>query len=186
MGCGKKNDSVNADLNSTVPAKTTQATISWYTDWDTGMAEAKKNAKPVFVEFYADWCVYCKKMDKETFAAPEIEQRLSNDWVCIKIDTEARNKSGSVYIDSKANETFTYFPEGIENIEEKTLPNNQLIGFFGGRGIPTLLFIDKTGKTIYPHAGFIPKEQFGPMLDYFRDELYSKNVNLGEYIKSKR
>jgi thioredoxin-related protein len=184
--CGKKDETVKADLNTAIPAQSVQSSITWYDDWDTGMAEAKKAAKPVFVDFYADWCIYCKKMDKETFEAPEIQKRFSSDWIGIKIDTEAHDKTGNVYIDKKDNSSFAYVKDIQGTLEVKTLNNSQLIGFFGGRGIPTLLFIDKDGKVIRSYAGFLPKEQFGPMLDYFRDELYIKNVNIGEYIKSKR
>ena len=30
------------------------------------------NPKKVFVDFYADWCVYCKEMDRTTFQDAEV------------------------------------------------------------------------------------------------------------------
>ena len=43
----------------------------WTTDWDKAMAAARAQKKPVVVDFYTDWCGWCKKLDKETYGAPE-------------------------------------------------------------------------------------------------------------------
>jgi len=43
---------------------------------------------------------------------------------------------------------------------------------------------DKDGKPIHLLPGYVPKEQFGPLLDYMKDELYKKKVNFRDYLKS--
>ena len=154
--------------NETKAQSNTKAAVSteftWYLDWDEGMAAAKKEKKPVVVDFYADWCGYCKKMDKETFAAPEIKHRFVNGWIAIKIDIEDKNKTATV--------------------DGNTMTHAELVRYFRVTGFPTYLFIDKEGKPVSPYSGYVPKERFGQLLDYFKDEVYTKNIKFNEYIKN--
>jgi thiol:disulfide interchange protein DsbD len=52
---------------------------------DTAVAAAYANNQKVLVDFYADWCVSCKIMDKEIFAQADIQQQL-NGWVLLRAD----------------------------------------------------------------------------------------------------
>ena len=164
--------------------KTVIGGVTWYEDWNGGIAEAKKAQKPVYVHFTASWCVWCRRMEKETYSDPEISKRFSSDWITIKIDTEARNKTGTFYIDESAKTILVYIKGEQGSFQEKTVPYKPLMNYFGGKGLPTLLFIDKRGKPIYPISSYVPKDQFGPILDYFRDEMYEKKIKLDDYIKS--
>lgn len=38
---------------------------------------SKSQQKPVMLDFYADWCVSCKEMEKYTFSKPEVQQALA-------------------------------------------------------------------------------------------------------------
>ncbi|NER14887.1 thioredoxin fold domain-containing protein [Leptobacterium flavescens] len=44
--------------------------------------------KKVLIDFYADWCVYCKKMEKVAFRDPDVVSRLNNDYYVVKMDAE--------------------------------------------------------------------------------------------------
>ena len=49
------------------------------------LQEAKENGKPVLVDYYADWCLDCKRMDAGTYSDAEVIKMFSN-WQLIKID----------------------------------------------------------------------------------------------------
>ncbi len=52
---------------------------------DTRLAEAKAAGQPVMLDFYADWCVSCKEMEKFTFSDARVQAGLK-DTLLLKID----------------------------------------------------------------------------------------------------
>ena len=182
--CGKSNETAKAEANDKTSSNTAQTENTWYYDWDKGMEAAKKENKPAYVHFTADWCTWCKKMRKETYAATEISNRFKDGWITISIDTEDNNKTGKVYLDEKAKKALSYLQGEKGDFEEKTLTNSQLMQFFGGSGLPTLLFIDKEGIPLQKIPGFIEKEEFAVILDFFKEEAYKKNISFEDFKKS--
>ncbi|WP_018153167.1 protein-disulfide reductase DsbD [Leeia oryzae] len=49
---------------------------------------ASANGKPVLLDFYADWCVSCVEMEKDTFSVPMVQQALSG-MILLRADVTA-------------------------------------------------------------------------------------------------
>ncbi|WBL22473.1 thioredoxin fold domain-containing protein [Zunongwangia sp. HRR-M8] len=45
-------------------------------------------SKKTFIYFYADWCVYCKKIDRNAFKNTEIITKLNSDFYAVKMNAE--------------------------------------------------------------------------------------------------
>ncbi len=71
-------------------------TIAWLTH-DDGLAIAAETEKLVLIDFHADWCKFCKKMDKETFTDPGVIELIDTHFVPIKVDTQKRQDLGRKY-----------------------------------------------------------------------------------------
>ena len=57
---------------------------------NTRLAQAKAEQRPVMLDFYADWCVSCKEMERFTFSDPKVVARL-NDVLLLQADVTANN-----------------------------------------------------------------------------------------------
>ena len=61
--------------------------IAWK-NYKEGVALAAETGKKVYVNFHADWCVYCAKMAKETFVNKKVIRYLNTHFIAVTVDTE--------------------------------------------------------------------------------------------------
>lgn len=86
-----------AVLTTTFPSNSFCAeTIKWYS-YDEGMSLGKSQHKKIFINFFADWCGYCVKMDKSTFVDPEVVSYLNKNFIAIKVNSEKQESLASRY-----------------------------------------------------------------------------------------
>ncbi|HXH01495.1 MAG TPA: thioredoxin family protein, partial [Xanthomonadaceae bacterium] len=59
-------------------------------DLDRALATATAAGRPLLLDFYADWCVSCKEMERYTFTDPAV-QRAMDGFVLLKADVTAND-----------------------------------------------------------------------------------------------
>ena len=111
------------------------ARVSSPAELDRAVSDA--SGRPVMLDFYADWCVSCKEMERYTFSDPEVRKRL-----------EAITK---LQADVTAN----------------TPGHQALLQRFRLFGPPGIVFFDREGREIagLRVIGFQPAERFAAVLD---------------------
>jgi thioredoxin-related protein len=139
--------------------------VTWY-GFNDGMKLALAQKKPMVIDFFADWCVWCKKMDKEVFSDPGVAQRLKDDFICIRIFT-----------DKDLNETLRY--------KKHVLSKPEFSSMVGIQGLPTVLFMDRNADLITKIPGYIKKDVFLPLLGYISEECYEKKISFNDYKQGK-
>jgi thiol:disulfide interchange protein DsbD len=61
-------------------------------DLDSEIAAAAAAGRPAMLDFYADWCVSCKEMERYTFTDPNVQRALANA-VLLQADVTANDEA---------------------------------------------------------------------------------------------
>lgn len=84
-------------LTLLLPIDTTASdSIKWFS-YQEGMVAGRIAKKKVFLHFYANWCVYCRKMAKETFQDPSVISYLNENYISIRVDFDKEGDIVSQY-----------------------------------------------------------------------------------------
>ena len=74
--------------------------VDWYPWGDEAWARAVAEDKPVFVSIGYASCHWCHVMQRESFASPEIAERLNAGFIAIKVDREERPDLDAAYLEA--------------------------------------------------------------------------------------
>ncbi len=137
-----------------------------FDDFDAGMEYAKRNGKPVMLDFTGYGCVNCRKMELAVWTDQKVSKLIQDDYVLI-----------TLYVDNK-----TPLPENIkvvENGKERTL---RTLGDkwsylqrvkFGANAQPFYVLIDNEGNPLNKSYSF--DEDVAKYVDFLETGL--KNYN---------
>lgn len=99
---------------------------------DQALAAARREGRPVMLDFYADWCISCKEMEKYTFGDAQVQAALEG-VVLLQTDVTANDAQ-----------------------------DQALLKRFGLFGPPAILFFNPQGEELanYRVVGFVPADEF--------------------------
>ena len=69
--------------------------VRWVQDLPGALAKASVEDKVVMVDFYTDWCHWCRKLDETTFADAAVRRALDG-LVAVKLDAERGGREAAV------------------------------------------------------------------------------------------
>lgn len=59
--------------------------VSWRDNFSKALQEAKSGGTLIMADFYTDWCVWCNRLDKDTYSDKKVDE-LSKRFICVKIN----------------------------------------------------------------------------------------------------
>ncbi len=134
-----QNSSISGDTttNATTVKHLPFQRVKSIAELDQHIRQAQVDNRYIMVDFYADWCVSCKEMERFTLSDPKVQNRL-NDVVLLQVD-----------------------------VTHGTPDDMALLKRFELFGPPAILFIDRQGQEIpdIKIIGFLDKKEFLTILN---------------------
>lgn len=141
----------------------TNVSLAQSIDWTSlkeAQTKASESGKKVLIYAEAEWCGYCKRMNKNVFPQRTVRDSLKKYFHPVRID-----------IDSTKKEVF--------NDEEFT--QQMLARKFRVTGTPTMIFVSSDGEILGIQPGFIKADIFDKLLAYVGSDLFHE-LRFKEYL----
>lgn len=143
--------------------KNKKESIAWL-EFENAVTTAKKERRLLVVDFYTDWCGWCKVMDRDTYANAKVIKYAKARLVMAKVNAES---------------------SALTRYQDQSLTYQQLAQSFGVRGYPATVFISPEGEFLTLLSGFIAPDQFLSILEYLAEGHY-KSMKYEEFLNRRK
>ena len=149
------------------PVAYASAKEGWLVDLDEAYAISVKEKKPILANFTgSDWCGWCKRMDKSTFADSTVSAYLAANFYPVKLNAEQK-------ADIQFNgQTFKYMDNG-NGRGVHTLAYSLLEGQMG---YPCFVYLNEKYERIMISPGYKEPNDIMTELKFAAEEHYNKTT----------
>lgn len=134
---------------------------------ETAAAAAKKDGKLIYIDFYTDWCGWCKRMDATTYRDTAFIRLLNTHFHPVQFNAEAGNYklNGKEY---KMDGQFNRFAVEMLN---------------GEMAFPTSVILQSDLSGMFKQAGYMDAITSRAVATYFSEKHYLKNEKLSDFVQ---
>lgn len=146
--------------------KSPSETVNWLSLKE-AQAMAKKNPKPIMIDFYTPWCGPCKLMNKTTFADPNITRQLNEDYYPVKFNAEGNDVLRFLGKEYK-NPGYDPARGSGRNAMHEFTRHMKVSGY------PTMVFLKPNGEAIHSAIGYYNTTKCKTLLEQVT-KVYNEN-----------
>lgn len=132
---------------------------TWYS-MEEAQLYAEQEQKKVLIYAEAQWCGYCKKMNRNVFPTEAVQDSIRKYFYPVRIDVESEKKlvfNGEVMTQQQ----FAY--------RQKV------------RSTPTMFFVRASGEIIGRQPGYMPPELFSKLLSFVGSDAFG-TISFEDYL----
>ncbi|MDX2249089.1 MAG: DUF255 domain-containing protein [Bacteroidia bacterium] len=169
IGTGVFLSAFSPQTEKILPPETAQ--IKWVSI-EEAVAAAAKDRKKIVVDVYTDWCGWCKKMDKDTYAQAGVVSYINENYHAVKFNAEQKEDITVGGI------TYKYIPNGRSGYHE--LAAKMLNGKLS---YPSTVFFDYQLNIITNVPGYHDSKEMLTILSFLGEDAY-KTTSWENYQKN--
>jgi thioredoxin-related protein len=124
-----------------------------------------RKPKKILLFVYADWCGWCKKMEKEFYGRSDVAKYLNENYYPVKLNADNPN---DIIFNGK---TYKY-------IRQKSGNYHQLVvALMGNRlSFPTNIILDENFELLKKLQGFVPVDDLFCITKYIGSDIYKSKT----------
>lgn len=126
--------------------------LDWL-EYGEALVRARSENKHVIIDFYTNWCGWCKVMDRNTYGDSSVATYLRRHFVLTKVNAES--------------------PKRLK-VGEGTKSGIELARDFGVNSFPITWFLKPDGSRIDKLPGYRPPKDFQKVLTFVHERGYEK------------
>lgn len=119
--------------SSAAALETKSNQIQWIKNEAAALTLSKKQKKPLFIDFRADWCLPCLQMEQSTYLDQDLIKLLNQDFISLQID-----------------------------LTESSTESKKMMLKYGVSALPKIIFLSPEGEQLTAHTlhGYVKTPEF--------------------------
>ncbi len=161
----------NTSLKQSGKIANTEAGIKWLT-FEEALVLQEKEPRMWVIDFWTDWCGWCKRMEATTFSDPKIGAFVNENYYAVSFNAEQKEEI------TVKGRTYKFIENGRRGYHELAAELMQ-----GKMSYPTVVFLNRDMQIFQALPGYRTKEDFHPIVQYFHQYDPLKPITFDDYME---